>query len=331
MRVMMDLVRAIENDGLTLPKMLRYQQEYHEWRRWSVFEILKRHGKPKDIAPEDKAVLWHVARGELTTMPGGIGLAQTALRYAKEIEKENRTGAVVLHAAGAWISRYWLEEEAHHEVAYGTLLEEFCLDPIPEDEVIGHRGLFPTDNFLRNMMLQACVEVEVAVTYANQAKATKSPLIHDIFNQVMKDEVQHRQYFVSFAQALVDAKVYPAKDALAMAFTWLRPKGGELYGSKRDAQTPREGYVNWWETVRTHDHADAVTDQQHYANELFEKKKTSILKAVHEATGQRYDTVEDLQRGYFKSLAGVKQPRPSLGQALAQDRPAPPAPAGATS
>ena len=206
MNVMMNLVDGINNGGLTLSRILRYQQQYHEYRRWSVFEILERH-KAHTIAPRDRAALWHVARGELTTMPGGIGLAQTALRYAKEIEADNKVGAIVLHAIGAWISRYWLEEEAHHEVAYNAILDDLCGEPIPEDEVILHRGLFPTDNFLRNMMLQACVEVEVGVTYAEQALTTQDPLIREVFDQIKRDEIQHRQYFVSFAQALVDAGV----------------------------------------------------------------------------------------------------------------------------
>jgi hypothetical protein len=304
MHVMMNLVDAIKHDGLTLSRILRYQQQYHEYRRWSVFEILARH-KAHAIAPRDRAALWHVARGELTTMPGGIGLAQTALRYAAEIEADNKVGAIVLHAIGAWISRYWLEEEAHHEVAYNAILDEMCGDPIPEDEVIEHRGLFPTDNFLRNMMLQACVEVEVGVTYAEQCRLSDDPLIREVYGQITRDEIQHRQYFVSFAQALVDAGVYPAKDALAMAFTWIRPKGGELFGSKRDAQTKRTGYVNWWETVRSEDPDDpnAVDTSQHYTPRLFELKQRSVLKAVSQATRQRFATFDELKAGYFKSLA----------------------------
>lgn len=306
MRVMMDLVHAIRHQGLTLNQMLRVQQRYHEHRRWSVFQILDRHAGGT-IDDRDRTALWHVARGEMTTMPGGLGLASTALRYAKELEKDNKVGSIILHAAGAWIARYWLEEEAHHEVAYNTILEELCADPVPEDDVMRHRGLFPTDNFLRNLMLQACVEVEVAVSYSEQAKMSENPLIREVFTQIMRDEIQHRQYFVSFAQGLVEAGVYPAKDALAMAFTWIRPKGGELYGSLRERQTPREGYVNWWETVRTAhvDPADpnAMTAAQHYNAYVFEKKSKSILKAVEQATGQRYDSFAELQRAYFRSLA----------------------------
>ncbi|MEZ4364430.1 MAG: ferritin-like domain-containing protein [Kofleriaceae bacterium] len=313
MHVMMNLVDAIKNEGLTLSRILRYQQQYHEYRRWSVFDILKRHEK-HEIAPRDKAALWHVARGEMTTMPGGIGLAATALRYAKEIESENRVGAIVLHAIGAWVSRYWLEEEAHHEVAYNAILDEMCGDEVPEDEVIEHRGLFPTDNFLRNMMLQACVEVEVAVTYKEQARLTDDPLIREVYGQILRDEIQHRQYFVSFSQALIDAGVYPAKDALAMAFTWIRPKGGELFGSNRDAQSERQGYVNWWETVRSDDPNDpnAVDLAQHYTPRLFELKSRSVLKAVSDATRQRYTTFDELKAGYFKSLTRPDAVNPVL-------------------
>ena len=306
MHIMMNLVSAIKN-GLTLNEIHRHQHKYHEWRRWSVFEILDRHG-PRKLDSRERAALWHVARGELTTMPGGVGLAQTALRYAKDLEKENPVGATVLHATATWIARYWLEEESHHEVAYGTLLDELCGEPIPQDDIMAHRGLFPTDNFLRNLMLQACVEVEVGVTYAETAKMTKDPLIREVFTSVMRDEIQHRAYYVSFSQALIDAGVYPAKDALAMAFTWLRPKGGELLGSTREKQTPREGYVNWWETVKTDPNdPHAVVADQHFSEKLFQTKQRSVLKAVAQATGQRYSNFEQLQKAYFKSLVPAKE------------------------
>lgn len=297
---MMNLVSAIEQ-GLTLPQIVRRQHEYHEYRRWSVFDVLKQYDDI-ELDRRDRVALWHIARGELTTMSGGIGLAKTALEYARELGSTNRVGATVLHAAATWIARYWLEEEAHHEVAYGTLLDEVCGDAIPDDDLMRHRGLFPTDNFLRNLMLQACVEVEVAVTYAEAAKTTTSPLMREFYTRISRDEVQHRQYFVSFAQGLVDAGVYPAKDALAMAFHWVRPSG-ELYGSTRSAQSTRTGYVNWWETVRVEsDDPNAITQDQHFAAEIFAKKTKSVLKAVHQVTGQDYETVDELKKAYFRSL-----------------------------
>ncbi len=307
MRVMMNLANAIRNDQLTLTTILRQQQAYHEYRRWSVFEVLGSR-RPSQIHPQDRAAIWHAARAELTTQPAGIRLAAAGVRLAEEIADTNPLGATILHAAAAWSARYWLEEEAHHEVAYGMLLEMVGEEPIPQDEVVEHRGFFPGDNYARVCVLQACVEIEAAVTYGEMAKKAHDPVIREIFLRIMRDEVQHRQYFTSFAQALVDASVYPAKDVLAMAFTWIRPKGGETHGSKRKAQTQREGFVNWWERVRTDDEL-ALHDDQIRSTYLQTKKERSILKMVAEATGRRYATPTELQRGYFQSLAPPTSPK----------------------
>jgi hypothetical protein len=168
MRVMTGLAKAIKDDGLTLTGILRYQQQYHEFRRWSVFEVLKDR-KLEQLHPQDRAALWHAARAELTTQPAGIRLAQAGVRLANEVARDNPLGSTVLHAAAAWSARYWLEEEAHHEVAYGLLLELIGDEPIPQEEVVEHRGFFPDDNYVRVCMLQACVEIEASVTYALRA------------------------------------------------------------------------------------------------------------------------------------------------------------------
>jgi len=307
MRVQMDLADAFWG-GATLQEVIRRQHRYHEWRRWSVFDLLERHRHhDQPISARDRAALWHVARGELTTMSAGVGLADTALALARELERDNPVGAKVLHAAAAWTARYWNEEEAHHEVAYGAILDELCDEPVADDEVMEHRGKFPHDNFVRNMVLQACVEIEVSVTYSHAANTSDHPLIKDVFTRIMRDEVQHRQYFVAFAQGLIDAGVYPAKDALAMAFHWVKP-GGELYGSTRSSQSRRDGYVNWWEKTRTDDDDElAVTADQHFSEAIFSRKRRSVLKVVTQATRHRYDSVDELKKGYFRSLA--RRPR----------------------
>jgi hypothetical protein len=305
MRVMTDIVSAIERDGLTLTELLRQQHRYHEYRRWSVYEVLGR-SRLQRLHPEDKAALWHAARAELTTQPAGIRLAQAGVKLANELRHENPVGATVLHAAAAWSARYWLEEEAHHEVAYGLLLEMIGDDPIPQDEVIEHRGFFPDDNYLRVCMLQACVEIEATVSYGEIASTAHDPLVREIFGRITRDEVQHRQYFVSFAQALVQSGVFAAKDALAMAFTWVRPKGGETHGSARSQQTKREGYVNWWERVRNDEGDDHALKTDWIRSEYVQAKKTRlVLKAAEQATGVALDSFADLQRVYFRSLAST--------------------------
>lgn len=303
MRVMTNIAKAIKNDGLTLTEILRYQQRYHEYRRWSVFEVLERR-KLEQLHPEDRAALWHAARAELTTQPAGIRLAQAGVKLANELRHDNPLGATVLHAAAAWSARYWLEEEAHHEVAYGVLLEMIGDPPIPQDEVIEHRGFFPDDNYVRVCMLQACVEIEATVAYGEIATNAHDPLVREIFTRITRDEVQHRQYFVAFAQALVDAGVFQAKDALAMAFTWVRPKGGETHGSMRERQTKREGYVNWWEHVRKEEGDDHALKHDWIRSANLQAKKTRlVLNAAEQAAGLPLASVEDLQRAYFRSLA----------------------------
>ena len=307
MRILTDLVSKIKNDGLTLSGILRHQHQYHESRRWSVYDVI-RDRKLEVKHPLDRAALWHTARSELTTQPAGIRIAMLGAKLASEIERENPIGAIVLHAAAAWSARYWLEEEAHHEVSYGVMLEMVGGDAIPQDEVVEHRGFFPDDNFVRVLMLQACVEIEATYFYSYMAKHGHDPLLREIFHNVMRDEVQHRQYFVSFAQALVEAGVFPAKDALAMAFTWIRPKGGETFGSSRDKQTERQGFVNWWERTKTDldDPYEAASRMR--SPEMQALKERGVLRAAAQATRQDFDSFDDLQRAYFKSLAARKRP-----------------------
>lgn len=304
MRIETNLYSKIKDEGLTLTQILRQQQQYHEYRRWSVFDVIGDR-KIQNCHPRDRAMLWHTARAELTTQPAGIRLAVAGSQLAKEIEKDNPIGATIFQAAAAWSARYWLEEEAHHEVGYGLLLEMIGGDPIPQEEVVEHRGFFPDDNYVRVLMLQACVEIEATVFYGTMAKIAYDPLVRDIFLHIMRDEVQHRQYFVAFSQALVDAGVFPAKDALAMAFTWIRPNG-ETMGSSREKQTERQGFVNWWE------HAKTDTDDPYEAAsimrtpELQHLKERGILRAAGKATRQTFAKFPDLQRAYFKSLANKR-------------------------
>lgn len=288
--------------GSSITDVLRAQQQYHEQRRWSVNQLIDNRCLTT-FGDRDRAALWHSARAELTTQPAGIRLAVDGVTLAQELAKTNPLGAKVAHAAAAWSARFWLEEEAHHEVAYGQLLELAGLDPIPEDEVVEHRGFFPADNYARVCVLQACVEIEACVTYGEMAKTSGDPLVRDVFFQVMRDEVQHRQYFTSFAKALVDAGVYPVKDILSMAYVWVRPDSGETFGSTRKDQSHREGFVNWWEQVRVEpDDGLALRDDQIRTPALHERKVRSVLAMVREATDLEITTVEQLKRAYVASL-----------------------------
>jgi hypothetical protein len=161
-------------------------------------------------------------------------------------------------------------------------------------------------------MLQACVEIEATVFYGYMAKNAHDPVIREVFHRIMRDEVQHRQYFVSFSQALIDAGVFPAKDALALAFAWIRPNGGETMGSSRERQTQREGFVNWWEHAKTDPNDPYEAASRMRSPEMQAKKERGVLKAAGRATGQNFEKFEDLQRTYFRSLV-----RPSSARASA--------------
>lgn len=297
---MTDIVKELRA-GATISDVLRVQQSYHEQRRWSSDKLFdgRRLDRP---APRDKAALWHAARAELTTQPAGIRLAVDGIKLAHEIRESNPLGADVLHVAAAWSARYWLEEEAHHEVSFGRLMEMAGVDPIGHDEVVEHRGPFPTDNYARVCVLQACVEIEACVSYGYVARTSEDELVRDVFHTVMKDEVQHRQYFVSFAKALVESGVYPIKDVLSMAYTWIRPDGGETYGSAREAQTDRQGYVNWWEHTRSGEEEFGLGDDALHEGSVHSKKLSSVFALVREATGIHTTSYEDLKRAYFASL-----------------------------
>lgn len=300
MLIMTDIVKELRS-GATITEVLRAQQSYHEQRRWSSDQLFdgRRLTRPDE---RDKAALWHAARAELTTQPAGIRLAVDGIKLARELSESNPLGSKVLHIAAAWSARYWLEEEAHHEVSFGRLMEMAGIDPIDETEVVEHRGAFPTDNYARVCVLQACVEIEACVSYQHAARTSQDELVHDVFHTIMKDEVQHRQYFASFAKALVESGVYPVKDVLSMAYTWIRPDGGETFGSARAAQTERQGFVNWWERIRTDDDAFALADDALHEGSVHARKLGSVFALVREITGIETRSYEDLKRAYFASL-----------------------------
>ena len=302
MLIMTDVVKELRA-GATISDVLRVQQSYHEHRRWATDKLFDGRRLSSNVSQVDKAALWHSSRAELTTQPAGIRLAVDGVRLANELRETNPLGSDVLHIAAAWSARYWLEEEAHHEVAFGRLLDMAGMDAIEVDDVIEHRGPFPADNYARVSILQACVEIEACVSYGWVSRQSEDPLVRDVFHTIMKDEVQHRQYFASFAKALVDSGVYPIKDVLSMAYTWIRPDGGETFGSAREAQTERQGYVNWWEQTRTDDNDEfALGDDALHEGSVHAKKLTSVFALVREATGIQTESYDDLKRAYFASL-----------------------------
>jgi hypothetical protein len=301
-KILTNLVNEITTNHFSVSDVLRIQQGYHEKRRWSVYNLINDR-KIGVLEERDKAALWHAARAELTTQPAGIRLAVDGVKLAQELADNNPLGSKIAHIAAAWSARYWLEEEAHHEVAYGLLLEMAGIEPIENDEVVQHRGFFPSDNYARVCILQACVEIEASITYGEMARTSTNPLVKDVFLHIMRDEVQHRQYFLSFAKALIDANVYPVKDILSMAYTWLRPGAGETHGSTRTQQARRTGFVNWWEHVKTDEKDDLhLRDDQIRSNKLLFAKTKSVLSAVKNVTGIHLGSIKALEHAYYESL-----------------------------
>ena len=302
MKVITNLVEKITQENFTLSDILRTQHGYHEKRRWSVYDVV-RNRQLTTLNRAEKAAIWHAAKAELTTQPAGIRLAVQGVRMAQEIAEKNPVGATVLQAAAAWSARYWLEEEAHHEVAYGLLLDMAGLPPIKQKEVVEHRRFFPEDNYARICTMLACIEIEACATYGRVAQTTKDPVVKEIFLRVARDEAQHRQHFIAFARGLVESNVYPAKDVLSMAYAWIRPESGQTYASQRQQQLERQGFVNWW-TELSIDGEDELSlkQEQFHSRNLQSKKERSIFAGVYEATGIKVNSIEELQRAYIKSL-----------------------------
>ena len=153
-------------------------------------------------------------------------------------------------------------------------------------------------------MLQACVEIEAVISYGYIAKTAEHPIVREIFLRVMRDEAQHREYFISFAKALVESGVAPPKDVLAMAYAWVRPEVGETYGSARRVQTRRLGFVNWWEKViASHDNPLVLWANKETEQWLRSRKVLSLLSAVRQITGLHVESTNDLERAYLSCLA----------------------------
>lgn len=307
--IVQDLVRAFDA-GATVWEILRAEQAFHEQRRWSVNELFETapdveevHWQPESFSARDRAAIWHSARAEFTTQPAGTRLAVQGVELAQRLEAEgNLMGAKVAHALAAWSARFWLEEESHHEVAFGCLRELSGLPAADHDEIAQHRGFFPDDDLARVCILQGCVEVEATVVYSNTARTTEHPLVRAVFHKVMTDEVQHRLYFEAFARALVESGASANSRVLGMAYAWLRPEGGETKGPTRIKQEDRQGFVNWWESAGPGGH-HGLDESQIRSKELHQTKQRSILQMVRHCTvDDSIVDIDSLRRAYMQSL-----------------------------
>lgn len=303
MKVITNLYNQIKNDGLTLRDIMLQQHIYHESRRWSINEILEKYKDnpaAKVFSKNDKAALWHTVQGEATTQPGGLTIATSAHELAEKYANINPNAEIIFKSLESWLARHWLNEEGHHEVAFSILGDLANVERMTDKQIIEHRQYFPADKIGRKLILQACVETEVSISYANMVKTTKNPLVKEVFQNVMKDEVQHRLYFISFAKALVEMGVVPIKDILSMTYSWIRP-GGDTYSTQRENISERDDYVNWWETV-DHDQEYALDDTQYKNESIQHQKNVSIFSIIKFTTGIEVNSIEELQKAYMSSL-----------------------------
>jgi hypothetical protein len=283
--IVTDLFDALTRRGMSLVDVTWEQHRLHESRRWSVIDMLGAVDLDR-LTPLDRMLVWNAGRAELTTKPGADRLERQADAECRRWRYTNPTVAAIMEACGTW-SRYWNEEEAHHETVFIRLADASGMEPISDETFINFRQVFPDDDMLRTLVLLAISEITAAVNYGHCQHVVEDPGLRRLFKQVAADEIQHRNYFVSFAKALVDSSEYHAKNAFAVAHLFLR-EDGELLGSARERLEDRGTHVNWWDQLDT--------GESDFRPEALEKKEQLICGALKKITGievRSRDEVED--------------------------------------
>ncbi|MCA9636025.1 MAG: ferritin-like domain-containing protein [Myxococcales bacterium] len=278
-----EIHRAITEGGCTLTEIAWEQQRLHEARRWSVVEFISNIDLER-LSEGDRVRIWNAGRAELTTKPGADRVARLADAECRRWQGEDDVVAAIMQACGTW-SRYWNEEEAHHEVVFNQLSSFLGLPAIPDVEFIEYRKVFPDDEMLRTLTLLVISEIVAAVNYGQCAMLAEDPGLRALFKQVAADEIQHMGYFIAFAKGLVDSGAYQAKEAFAVAHFFIR-EGGDLYGVKRDRIEERDTHVNWWDHL---EHGDVSTP------DAIERKQTLIFSALKRITGISVSSVEEVE------------------------------------
>ena len=279
-----DLYRAITVEKLSLVDLEWEQQRLHESRRWSVTEALAAVNLSA-LSESDRLLVWNAGRAELTTKPGADRLARLSDSECRRWQGKNDVVASILQACGTW-SRYWNEEEAHHETSFNRLATVTGMERVSDETFIEFRKIFPDDDMLRTLTLLAVSEIVAAVNYGNCARLIEDPGLKALFKQVGADEIQHMNYFIAFAKGLVDSGEYQAKDAFAVAHFFLR-EGGEVHGSKREKVEQRETHVNWWDQLEYRDGLKAP--------DAIERKEGLIFNALKRITGIAVSSVDEVE------------------------------------
>jgi hypothetical protein len=285
-----DLYRYFSQQNGTLVEMTWAQHEYHESRRWSAVEMIEQIDLG-NISEADKLFVWNAGRAELTTKPGADRLTSLADKETRAWEPRDPALAAIMQSCGTW-SRYWNEEEAHHEAVFGRLSCLLGLEAIGNDTFIEFRKIFPDDDMLRTLFLLAISEITAAVNYGSCAKRANDRGLRAVFKQVAADEMQHLRYFLTFARGLVDSGHYPPKNAFAVAHFFLR-EDGDLHGSLRGKIEKRDSHVNWWD----HLEVDGIEDVENLT-----RKAQMIFNALHHVTGVKVDSKEEVERTWMEMV-----------------------------
>jgi len=273
--IVSDLYAAFTQRKATLVDITWEQQRLHESRRWSVVDKLEQIDTAK-VSERDRILVWNAGRAELTTKPGADRLTRLSDKECRLWQGKNDTVASIMQACGTW-SRYWNEEEAHHETAFNRLSTELKLESITDETFIEFRKIFPDDDMLRTLTLLAISEIVAAINYAECARAAEEPGLSSLFKQIGADEIQHMNYFIAFAKATVDSGEYHPKEAFAVAHLFTR-EGGELRGSNRVHVEERSTHVNWWDALERKDFDLSAFD-------VIERKEKLIFGALKRITG----------------------------------------------
>ncbi len=284
--VVRDLYQAFKEEGRTLVDITWEQHRFHEFRRWSVVKLLM-DVRLEQISDVDRFVVWNAGRAEMTAKPSADRMSRLADAECRRFLEKDPVVASIIQSLGTW-SRYWNEEEAHHEMGFTQLSRMLGFEAVDDATVIDYRKIFPDDDLLRTVTMLAFSEGIAAVNYGQYARRVEDPGLKALFKHVGADEVQHMQYFIAFAKALVDSGAYPMKESFAVAHFFLR-EGGELYGSARGHVEYRPTHTNWW------DHLEAGAGEVAVAPAALERKRSLILHALKRITGISCASAEEVE------------------------------------
>jgi hypothetical protein len=288
--ILPDVYHQIASGRMSIADVMWEQQRFHEQRRWSAVDMIDR----IDIGAlghADRIYVWNFARAELTTKPGADRLARLCDSECHRWQAEDKTLAAVIQACGTW-SRYWNEEEAHHEASLNRLVRLLDFEPITDDMFLEYRQIFPDDDMLRTLFLLAMSEVKTTVMYTAMANKVTDEGLKALLRQIATDEMHHMRYFNAFGRGLVDSGRYTSKGALAIAHFFLR-EGGEMEGYARDHKEKRGTHVNWWDVL---DFRDVERPDD------FDRQRKLTYVCVEQVTGMRVASAEEVEEKWLEAV-----------------------------